>query len=493
VFALGEFLSQTAAVPFADDAAPSFQDPDVEEVEMRKTGRPRGSGYDDAEAIRRILELMQEERATRRSAIIRVCGPDQLRRLEMKMAVSGVARNGRSRKMTSGSTWDYGHRIGVDEDGTTVVLAPRELAGSILALGEDGVDRTPFLLGIARSMVAAGSGLIFIDGTGDATLPDRITEIASTLGRDDDVQVVDFNAPYSGSRLFDPFDSGTRDVLVQICVDLMDYEGPDGAIWKGRAITMLRAVMTALVWFRDEQGLRLNARVVRNALEFDGLIGLSADRSLPSHISDEIWRYLRSIPDFDPSQLDQSPTTQEHHGYLQMQFSQVLGALADINGELFMIGSRSVALDEIALRRRILLVSLPISERLDDRNKHVARLVGASLMAMARDLVGKSMPVRFDEIASSEKSSSPVFPIVLNGVGDFMTEGMETLAGSARGHGFCLVFADRSLDGIAECDRHVADAVVASCRTRIGLGSSGEIDLAQGDRSRRLRPVTAHA
>ncbi len=459
---------------------------------MRKTGRPPGSGYDDADAIRRILELMQEERATRRSAIIRVCGHDQLRRLEMKMAARGVARNGRSKKMTE-SAWDYGHRIGVDENGTTVVLAPRELAGSVLALGEDGVDRTPFLLGLARSMVAAGSGLIFIDGTGDTSLPSRIAEIASTLGRDADLQVVDFNAPCSASHTFDPFDGGTRDVLVRICVDLMDYEGTDGAIWKGRAVAMLRAVMTALVWFRDEEGLRLNAGVVRNALEFDGLIGLAADARLPSHISDEIWRYLRSIPGFDASKAVQGLATHEQHGYLQLQFSQVLGALADVNGEIFMIGSRSVALDEVARRRRILLVSLPASERIDDRNKHVGRLVGASLMAMVRELSGKPLPVRFDEIAPMQRSGSPVFPIVLNGVGDFMTEGMEMLAGQARSHGFCLVFADRNLDGIAERDRRVADAVVASCRTRIGLGAAGEIDLAQGDRSRRLKPVHADA
>lgn len=460
---------------------------------MRKTGRPRGSGYDDAEAIRRILELMQEERATRRSAIIRVCGPDQLRRLEMKMAASGVARNGRSRKMTSETMWDYGHRIGVDEDGTTVVLAPKELAGSVLALSHEGVDRKPFLVGLARSMLAAGSGLVYIDGTGDPYLPSRIADIASTLGRDDDVRIVDFNKPRTASHSFNPFSTGSRDVLVQICVDLMDYDGTDGAVWKRRAVAMFGKVMTALVWLRDEAGLELNAGVVKAHLQFDRLAGLAADERLPPHIRFEIARYLDSVPGFDASKDRQSRQTREQHEYLQMQFSKVLGTVADVYSEIFAIGSQSVELDEVALNRRIVLVSLPSSEHPDEHARDAARLVGASLMAMVRDLSGRSMSVRWDELASMRRPDQPVFPIVLDGVGGFMVDGMELLAGQARSLGFCLVFADRDLDRISPYHRRVADAVVANCRTRIGLGASGEIDLAQGDRSRRLRPVQAHA
>ncbi|MGU3659505.1 hypothetical protein [Methylobacterium fujisawaense] len=461
---------------------------------MRKTGRPRGSGYDDAAAIAKVLDLMREEGATRRSAIIRVCGPDQLRRLEMKMAARGIARNGRSKKMTSNSAWDYGHRIGVDEHGTTVVLAPRELAGSVLTLGEDGVDRTPFLLGLSQSMIAAGSGLIYIDGTGAPALPSRIAEIASMLGRADDVQVVDFNAPNSGSRSFDPFAKGTVDVLVHTCVGLMDDAGPDGAVWKGRAVAMFRSVMPALVWLRDEAGFDLNAAAVRSHLTLGGLIGLAFDERLPTHLRDAIFKYLKTIPGFDRSKAGrQAQQTREQHGYLEMYFSTVLDALTDINGEIFTIGSRFLELDEVALRRRILLVSLPASDRLDDRDKNVARLVGASLMAMVRDLSSRSAAVSYDEVASMEKPNTPVFPIVLDSVGDFLVGGMEVLAGQARSLGFCLVFADRDFDRVAGHERRIADAVVANCRTRIGIGNAGDIDLTQGGRSRRLRPMQAHA
>lgn len=53
---------------------------------MPKRGRPKGTGYDDAGFIGQVLDLMVVEGVSRRSAIIRVCGFDQLRRIEMKMA-----------------------------------------------------------------------------------------------------------------------------------------------------------------------------------------------------------------------------------------------------------------------------------------------------------------------------------------------------------------------------------------------------------------------
>lgn len=81
---------------------------------------------------------------------------------------------------------------------------------------------------------------------------------------------------------------------------------------------------------------------------------------------------------------------------------------------------------------------------------------------------------------------------MLDAVGEYMVNGMDLLAGQARTLGFCLVFADRDLDGVDDCDRPVADGVVANCRTRIGLGASGEIDLSQGNRSRRLKPMHAY-
>lgn len=53
---------------------------------MPKRGRPKGSGYDDAGAIGQVIDLMAVEGLSRRSAIIRICGFDQLRRIELKMA-----------------------------------------------------------------------------------------------------------------------------------------------------------------------------------------------------------------------------------------------------------------------------------------------------------------------------------------------------------------------------------------------------------------------
>lgn len=61
---------------------------------MRKRGRPTGTGYDDSNAIGRVLDLMRLHGMSRRSAIIRIAGIDQLRRIEMKMRTSSLVPNG---------------------------------------------------------------------------------------------------------------------------------------------------------------------------------------------------------------------------------------------------------------------------------------------------------------------------------------------------------------------------------------------------------------
>ena len=53
-------------------------------------GRPRGSGYDDRERITAVTRLMASG-MSRRAAILSLFGPDQLRRLEMKMRVAAMA------------------------------------------------------------------------------------------------------------------------------------------------------------------------------------------------------------------------------------------------------------------------------------------------------------------------------------------------------------------------------------------------------------------
>jgi len=58
---------------------------------MRR-GRPRGSGYDDRDRIEAVTRLMRSG-LSRRAAILSLFGPDQLRRIEMKMRAIAMAKS----------------------------------------------------------------------------------------------------------------------------------------------------------------------------------------------------------------------------------------------------------------------------------------------------------------------------------------------------------------------------------------------------------------
>jgi hypothetical protein len=61
-----------------------------------KRGRPRGSGYADEARIAAVSALMRTG-LSRRAAILRTCGPDQLRRIEMKMRITAMTESAQAK------------------------------------------------------------------------------------------------------------------------------------------------------------------------------------------------------------------------------------------------------------------------------------------------------------------------------------------------------------------------------------------------------------
>lgn len=458
---------------------------------MRKTGRPLGSGYDDTAAIGKILSLMQEEGATRRSAIIRVCGLQQLRRIEMKMAARGRPRNGGAGYMGMDDNGFGGHSIGVDHDGATVVLAPNEIAGSIVALGG---DRARFLLDLADSMIGAGSGLMYVDGKGDPSLRTRISGLAAAHGRGDDVRIVDFTARDGGSCALNPFSTGTAAELSRLCMALMDDAGENEPIWWGRALAMLGSVMQALVWKRDHAGLELNVGTVRDHLALYRIVELAIDEALPADIRNAIVGYTSQIPKFDLSRgTRQAQLTMEQHGHLYMQFSKVLTIAADVYGSIFTTPFGQIDMTDVVLNRRILIVTLPSVEKTWLVTQNLGRIILATLRhtmnRMHAELCGK--PAGTEPDHSGDRATR--FVAIMDEVGSYQVEGLADMAEAARILGYCLVFADGDLEGMPPTRRSLPASLATRCAVRIDIDGTGGIDLVQGDRLRRLKPMHAHA
>lgn len=140
------------------------------------------------------------------------------------------------------------------------------------------------------------------------------------------------------SNTLNPFSTGSSDALTQMLVSLMDDVGGDGAMWKGRATAMLTGVIRALVWLRDQNVVDLNVGVIRDTLNLRAIIDLgdkNKNPDMPAHIRKSIRSYLTSLPGFQEDKgYKQAQTTLDQHGYLEMQFTKILGSLADVYGHI---------------------------------------------------------------------------------------------------------------------------------------------------------------
>ena len=135
----------------------------------------------------------------------------------------------------------------------------------------------------------------------------------------------------SSDRQVDPFLVAPAPELIQYIVDMMDEATSDAALWKSRAITLASSVIPALVWLRDNTGLSISPNSLREALFFQSVIMLADDNRIPQDVREPLDRYLLSVPGFVRGKTSQSPTAQEQHGFLEMQFSGLLNRLRPFN------------------------------------------------------------------------------------------------------------------------------------------------------------------
>jgi hypothetical protein len=136
----------------------------------------------------------------------------------------------------------------------------------------------------------------------------------------------------SSWTLANAFASGSAFGLTQMLVSLMDNAGHVGAMWEGRAVALFTGVLGALVWKRDAGLVTLNASLIRDHLSFGKITELADPKKephLPAPIRVSIEAYLNSLPGFQKDKgANQCQTTLDQHGYLQMQFTKILGTVA---------------------------------------------------------------------------------------------------------------------------------------------------------------------
>jgi intracellular multiplication protein IcmO len=365
-----------------------------------------------------------------------------------------------------------GNEIGT---GREVWLSTVDMRQHLLDVGSTGSGITETMLGFAANALAWGSGFAWVDGRGDVSLFAKVSAIAKRFGREDDLLVLNFmtgNEDGGGRRLshrMNPFATGSADGLAQLVVSLLDEIGGDGAMWKGRAIAMLTGVLRALVWYRDAGLMPLSPGVLRGHLGLKAILGMVNDERLPVPIAKMLMAYLSSLPGFNLDRGErQAQTTLDQHGYLEMQFTRILGIMADVYPHVFSEDGVDVDLHDVVANRRVLLVLLPALEKSGDEIANLGKVVVSALKGMMGGLFGSKLEGDWASVIENRPSrSAPPYVCIFNDCGYYLVDGMALMAAQARSLGLSMIYATQDIPSMKRMSEREAASIIANTNTKI--------------------------
>lgn len=357
----------------------------------------------------------------------------------------------------------------------------------ILYLGTTGAGKTQGLKSMVSNALCWGSGFIYVDGKADTDLWSDLSSLVRRFGRDDDLFVLNYMTGNSDERApsnsLNPFASGSASYLTNMLVSLMPVAEGDNAMWKERAVSLLGSLMPALTYKRDKLGEPMNISTIRNYLNFDSVIRLSRDDSLPEKIRESIKGYLDTLPGYAEEAFDDNgkdkpmgpdqpmvdtQVPKQQHGYLSMQFTRSLQSLGDDYGYIFDAEYADIDMRDIVLNRRILVVLIPALEKSGDETANLGKIIAATLKGMMGSTLGAQVEGETSKTIDNKPTHSATpFMTVFDEVGYYTAQGMAVMAAQARSLGFCLIYASQDLPAMEKLVKEEARSITANCNIKI--------------------------
>ena len=356
-----------------------------------------------------------------------------------------------------------------------------------LYLGTTGAGKTEGLKSLVSNALCWGSGFVYIDGKADTDLWSSISSLCKRFGRDDDLLVLNYMTGNkdgkSASNTLNPFSSGSAAYLCNMLESLMPEAGGDNAMWKERAVALLRTIMPALTWLRDHMDQPMSISTIRKSMDFAQVIKLARNEALPPKIRESIQGYLDTLPGYVDAAFDDegkekpmgpdvpqsdAQVPMQQHGYLTMQFTRSLQSLADDYSYIFEAEHADIDMIDVVLNRRILVVLLPALEKSGDETANLGKIIASTLKGMMGTTLGADVEGQTSKtIENKPTNSSTPFMTVFDEVGYYVTDGMAVMAAQARSLGFSLVYAAQDLAALEKRVKEEARSITANCNIKI--------------------------
>lgn len=379
------------------------------------------------------------------------------------------------------------------KDGLELWFTNEDMRTHVLMFGTTGSGKTESLISIAYNALLQSSGFIYVDGKGDNALFSKIFSLCRTMGREDDLLLINFMTGARDiigpqekrlSNTMNPFARGSSSMLSQLVISLMESgtNKGDSDMWKGRAISFVEALMKVLVAMRDAGHILLDANTIRNYFALERLESMVLDKifirdnqesvsleGLPDVVLEPIKMYVMNLPGYTAAKKGkQVSQVYEQHGFITMQLTRVFGSLADTYGHILRTNLPEVDLRDVFLNRRILIVLLPALEKSPDELSNLGKIIIASLKTSMAAGLGDEVEGYYSKIIDRKPTVAVTpFLCILDEYGYYAVPGFAIVPAQARSLGFSVIFAGQDLPALQRASKEEAATIGANTNIKI--------------------------
>lgn len=365
------------------------------------------------------------------------------------------------------------------EDNAEVWSANEDMRTHVFEIGTTGAGKTEGLIGLVYNALVMSSGAAYLDGKADVKLWGQWFSMCRQMGREDDISVINYmtgNADTTKRRAdklsnsTNPLSTGNAESNTQLLVDLMDASPAGGDMWKGRAISWLSSLMPPLHELRDSGALSLHVGVVRASAPPLAYFKLMEHPGISERSREGMKAFLSTVPGFNPAKKpdQQSSSFNDQYGYQSMQFTRILGSLADTYGHIYATPAGEVVYKDIVLNRRLLLVMLPALEKSRAELANLGKINVAAMKSMMGTELGGKLEGSKRDLLDARSTNAPMpFLAIFDEFGYFMPDGTALMWAQARGLGFCLVAAGQDLQAFFRTSREETMSIWSNSGVKI--------------------------
>lgn len=341
--------------------------------------------------------------------------------------------------------------------------------------GTTGSGKTELLVGFAVNALTWSSGFVYCDGKADSALWAKICYIARRFGRDDDVLLLSYliGRTKGNSNTLNFMAGGSADMLVNLFVGLMGASSGDGDMWKKRAISLVTAMITACVYFRDKGFMPLNVNVLRQFMSLEAIIDVAhekpitlgvpgtpsyvsfANYKLPPSVIEGLNAFLKDLAGYSGETAregkPQNDQCNQQFAFCSMQFTQVFGSFADTYKFIFATPLGDIEMDDVILNRRMLLVMLPSLEKSNDETASLGKIIVAAIKGMMGNslISSKGLEGSYADVIDNKATSAySAFTIILDELGYYFVNGIASIFAQARSLVFALIMGTQEKDSL---------------------------------------------